>query len=301
MAELQRQMIRLKDENKGRSTDRPNPDLTLGPSPTQQLHDEQRRFGPKARPPSATYEYEPQGAGMGLPRWWGDYSWGNHFPSNTYQEYYRPPMMHPPPNFVVNDPRLNGSQNDPGRRVTTNNTVAGPGRVTVESRGYDPMPSRCYPNMMLDPCPPFTPNMYQNWKREIKLWIAGQPGATVTQILAKLIRVMPLSTKAEALMYMESTERSPESRSVDRVIEMLDVRYARTDSERACSWLTAFTEFKRESNENYKDFWARFNRCTAKLTALGMGMTDQVIFNRSIQALRVPGGQLPIILSALET
>ena len=36
-------------------------------------------------------------------------------------------------------------------------------------------------------------------------------------------------------------------------------------------------------------------------TGMGMAMTDQVVFNRAIQALRVPDGQLPIILSALET
>ena len=108
----------------------------------------------------------------------------------------------------------------------------------------------------------------------------------MTKILAKLIQVLPLEVKTDALLHMESEENLIESRSVDKIMELLDRRYGRTDSERACSWSAAFTEFKRGGNENYKDFRDRFNRVAAKLTAIGMPMGDHVIFNREIQALR---------------
>ena len=84
-------------------------------------------------------------------------------------------------------------------------------------------------------------------------------------------------------------------------MDLLDSRFGRADSERACSWLTAFAEFKRETQENYKDFWERFARCVAKLEALGVPMNDKVVFSRAIHALRLPDGQMPIALSALET
>ena len=155
--------------------------------------------------------------------------------------------------------------------------------------------------MVVDPCPSFTPNTFQNWKREIKLWIAGQPGATVTQLLAKLIRVLPLSVKTESLIYMEQTELCPETRPIAAIMDVVDSRFGRTDSERACAWLTSFTEFKRETQENYKDFWSRFTRCVSKLEALGMPTNDKVVFNRASHALRLPDGQLPIVLSAMET
>ena len=312
MLNLQRDLGRLKEENLDRSTVRPNPTPMLGPSHAQRLKDQYHvatgqsqmpnQRGNESWPPT----YFGKGTGEG-PRL------DQRYQQVFANESHGPPRLHYP--TFHRDTSMNQScfRCDVDQESTPIEhgfrpqgakgvgTIPDPGRVTTEAKGYDPMPSMCYPNMMIDPCPPFTPNMFQNWKREVKLWVAGQPGATVTQILAKLIHVLPLSTKTEALTYMESTEQCPEKRTVNQIMEMMDARYARTDSERACSWLNAFTEFKRESSENYKDFWARFNRCTAKLAALGMAMTDQVVFNRAIQALRVPEGQLPIILSALET
>ena len=81
----------------------------------------------------------------------------------------------------------------------------------------------------------------------------------------------------------------------------MDSLYARADSDRACSLLTAITEFSRESDGNSKDFWARFTRCASKLAALSIPMAEQVIFNRSTQSMRLPEGKLPIVLSAIET
>lgn len=54
--------------------------------------------------------------------------------------------------------------------------------------------------------------------------------------------------------------------------------------------LTAFAEFKRGTQEYYKDVWARFARCAAKLEALGMPMDGEVVFNRAIRALWIPDG-----------
>ena len=48
---------------------------------------------------------------------------------------------------------------------------------------------------------------------------------------------------------MESTGNYPETLAVDRIMGMMDSRYTRTDSERARSRLTAYTEFKRENQE----------------------------------------------------
>ena len=297
MLKLQKDIGRLKEENRDRSADRPNPTPVLGPSHVQRLKDQYQAACGSNQVPNQymTESWPPIQHGK---RTRPERGHEQAFPGN---ESYEPPRMYYPSCFRCQEesPRYESGFHPNGGKGF--NTIPDPGRITSDAKGYDPMPSMCYPNMMIDPCPPFTPNMYQNWKREVKLWVAGQPGATVTQILAKLIHVLPLATKTEALTYMESTERCPEGRTVNQIMELMDARYARTDSERACSWLNAFTEFKRESNENYKDFWARFNRCTAKLAALGMAMTDQVIFNRAIQALRVPEGQLPIILSALET
>ena len=84
-------------------------------------------------------------------------------------------------------------------------------------------------------------------------------------------------------------------------MDILDSLFGRADSERACSWLAAFAEFKRGTQENYKDFWARFTRRVPKLESLGMPMSDKVVFSRAIHALRLPDGQMPIVLSALET
>ena len=107
--------------------------------------------------------------------------------------------------------------------------------------------------------------------------------------------------KTEALLHMDRTERNPTERPIAAIMDLLDSRYPRADSERACAWLAAFTESKRETNENYKDFWGRFSLCVARREALGVPMEEKVVFNRSIRALRLPGGELAIAFSALET
>ena len=236
-------------------------------------------------------------------------------PAPIEQQVFPPPLVFGPKETIHSQPSGNSNANHVYAAANTTNDQAGNaptshatpslfspyGFTSNAPLGFTPNPCAGFPNMIVDPCPTFTPSTFQNWKREIKLWIAGQPGATATQLLAKLIHAMPLSVKSESLIYMEQTERDPNSRSISHVMDLMDTRYGRTDSERACAWLSAFTDFKRETQENYKDFWTRFTRCVAKLGALGMPMNQTVVPNRAIQALRLPYGQLPIVLSALET
>ena len=68
-------------------------------------------------------------------------------------------------------------------------------------------------------------------------------------------------------------------------------------------WLSQFTEFKRNvsAGENYKDFWSRYSRTVTKLKSLGITMNDDMVFHKAIQALKFPEGQLPLVLSSLQT
>ena len=111
----------------------------------------------------------------------------------------------------------------------------------------------------------------------------------------------PLAVKTESLLYLDQAEACPQSRTVATAIRMLGERFGETDAGRSSAWLAEFAECKRESRENYKDFWAIFARVAAKLEALGMSLGEEVIFNRSAQALRLPEGQLPIVFSSIET
>ena len=164
-------------------------------------------------------------------------------------------------------------------------------------------PGMSVPNAMIDNCPAFTPQSYQQWRREIKLWLGAQAGASITQLLSKIIMVLPLAVKMDAMTYMEETENHPHSREMQKVFDILDIRYGKTDTEKSWMWLNQFTEFKRNVNagESYRDFWSRYNRTVTKLRSLGINMNEEMIFHKAIQALRFPEGQLPIVLSALKT
>ena len=102
----------------------------------------------------------------------------------------------------------------------------------------------------------------------------------------------PLSVETASMIYMETAEWSPAMRSVGWVGALLGARFRRTDSGRACSWMAAFSDFRRESEENYKDVWARFARYVEKLDALWVETGDHVVFNRPNQAIRLLETQL---------
>ena len=154
---------------------------------------------------------------------------------------------------------------------------------------------------ILDPCPAFAPQTYSQWKREIKLRVAAQQGATESQLLSKVIMVLPQPAKVSGLTYMERTEITPEIRKLSDFMMILDERFGKTDSEKSWAWLNAFTEFSRTSGGNFKGFRARFFRCANRLEALNMKLSDQMIFNKALQSLRLPGNQTPIATSAMET
>ena len=103
------------------------------------------------------------------------------------------------------------------------------------------------------------------------------------------------------LNYMDPTESKRGPRRIDYIVKLLGVRFDRTESERACSWMTRFAERMRANKENYKDPRARFSRCVHRLRDLNMPVGDKVIFHRSPHALRRAEGQLHIALRPIET
>ena len=107
----------------------------------------------------------------------------------------------------------------------------------------------------------------------------------------------------DALAYMEDTEECPESRDTQRIFDLLDERYGRTDTEKAWMRLSQFNDFNRNlsAHGHFKEFWARYQRTITKLKSLGMDMSEDMTFHKAIQALKLPDGQLPIVLAALKT
>ena len=75
---------------------------------------------------------------------------------------------------------------------------------------------------IIDACPVFTPQTYSQWKREVKLWIAAQNGASESQLLPELISVLPQPAKVSGLAYMERTEFAPETRKADEFMIIID-------------------------------------------------------------------------------
>ena len=58
---------------------------------------------------------------------------------------------------------------------------------------------------IVDACPAFTPPTYQNWKREVRLWVESYPAATTSQLLARVIAALPQPSKLAGMAYMEQT------------------------------------------------------------------------------------------------
>ena len=85
---------------------------------------------------------------------------------------------------------------------------------------------------IIDACPAPTPATYPQWKREVKLWADAQNGATETQILPKVISIIPQPAKVTGLTYMERTEFAPETRKLNDFMISPDERYGETDSEK---------------------------------------------------------------------
>lgn len=116
----------------------------------------------------------------------------------------------------------------------------------------------------------------------------------------KIAPVLPTNTRMRSLSYLNRAESNIDSQSPDAVEQIPNARYGETDSARARASLASFAEFKRRDAENYKDFRARFARWATLLEAHGANLSESIIFHRSTQSMRIPGGQRPILLGALE-
>lgn len=127
-----------------------------------------------------------------------------------------------------------GETHNANQAPSSNRGDYSPFQVPTNSvQGFAPMPCVGFPNMVVDSRPAFALNTSQNWIRGIKLWIAGHPGASVAQLLAKLIPALPLSVKTEDPIYMERTERNSNGRPIAAIVDMMGARFGRTDSGRA--------------------------------------------------------------------
>ena len=72
------------------------------------------------------------------------------------------------------------------------------------------------------------------------------------QLISKIVTALPLNIRMEVLSYLESTDGDIESRSVEAVLQILNVRYGKTDYERARAWLSPFDEHRREMGKIIK-------------------------------------------------
>ena len=141
--------------------------------------------------------------------------------------------------------------------------------TTNPSTGFTPLPAYGFPNMIVDACPAFTPSTFQNWKREIKLRIAGQPGASVTQLLAKLIHVLPLSIKTEALLYMDHTENAPEARPIAAVMDMMDSRFGKNGFRKGMFVANRFRRIQTRNTGKLQRFLGEIHSMCGKDRSIG--------------------------------
>ena len=158
-----------------------------------------------------------------------------------------------------------------------------------------------FPNGVIDARPTFTPNTFRNWRREVECRRAAQVVANQTQLISKIGTVSPLNIRMEVLSYLESTESNIDSLSLDMFAQALNVRYGETDSARAWTWLSSFTEFDRRNTENSKDSWVRFGRFAASLNSRGLNLSDPTISHRATHDVRIREEELPILMAALGT
>ena len=118
-------------------------------------------------------------------------------------------------------------------------------------------------------------------------------------MISEIVSPSPMCSRVEIASNLESAENRIADRSVGDVVGILASRYGTTDSERAWACVAAFTEFKRDPNGTFNDFRARFYRRITRLDAHGVAVNESVALRRPIQAMRIPGGQLHILLSTM--
>ena len=129
--------------------------------------------------------------------------------------------MHSPPTLAYGGPNEFPSMINENFPVNTNGLNSQPEiEIKEEPRAPNPSPPGLTPSqpmaatsvgihsIVVDACPPFTPGSYSNWRREVRLWITSHEGIPITNLLAKLIMILPASIRVDAMTYMEETENS---------------------------------------------------------------------------------------------
>ena len=85
---------------------------------------------------------------------------------------------------------------------------------------------------MVDACPPISPKLYQNWRREAKLRRTSQARASVAKLIAQIAASIHTNARMGISTYLESTESNTTDRSLDHAMGILERRYGKTDSAR---------------------------------------------------------------------
>ena len=126
---------------------------------------------------------------------------------------------HDPTLERVNESPNNGSP--PG--LPTTSTYFG--QIPTNNNANRNTTQRLLPNGMIDACPGFAANLFQNWRREVKLRSQSQVGANPTQLIAKMVSTLPMNSRMEVLSYLETTENQPHLRTAGHVMEMANRRF----------------------------------------------------------------------------
>ena len=158
------------------------------------------------------------------------------------------------------------------------------------NRGDVNSPQWLLPNGRIDPRPEFTANLRRNWRRDEKLRRYAQLWANSAHSISKIASTLPANSAVGVLAYLETTENDPQSRTAGYVMEMADRRFWETDSERARSRLSPFTDSERYGEEDLGDFWTRSALCVTRLNAHGVDINESVVLRRAIQSNRIPDG-----------
>ena len=84
------------------------------------------------------------------------------------------------------------------------------------------------PSGILDACPVFTPATYDQCKRELKLWVSAQKGASIAQLIAEIIADLPAHSKVDGLEYMEETVSIARTMDMAAFLDIYEDRYRKT-------------------------------------------------------------------------
>ena len=98
-----------------------------------------------------------------------------------------PPTHGQAPNF---NPYRQGGERAAHSSMNREGSYIPPGTGNIARR-----PPLAITAPIVDACPAFTPATYSQWKREAQLWTAAQNGETQTQLLPKLISILPQRAK----------------------------------------------------------------------------------------------------------